>query len=41
MTQKIVGRVPFWFIGFVAGMALLTIVGTFFYGSYRGLGSSL
>jgi photosystem II PsbJ protein len=41
MNQKIVGRVPLWLVGFVAGMALLTIVGLFFYGSYTGLGSSL
>jgi photosystem II PsbJ protein len=35
------GRIPLWFVGLVAGLAVLTIVGLFFYGSYSGLGSSL
>ena len=35
------GRIPLWFIGLVAGIAVFTIVGLFFYGSYSGLGSSL
>lgn len=35
------GRIPLWLIGTVVGMAALTILGLFFYGSYSGLGSSL
>ena len=35
------GRIPLWLIGTVVGLAALTIVGIFFYGSYVGLGSSL
>ena len=35
------GRIPLWLIGTVAGLAALSIVAVFFYGSYVGLGSSL
>lgn len=35
------GRIPLWLVGTVAGVAVLTLVGIFFYGSYVGLGSSL
>ncbi len=35
------GRVPLWLVAFVAGLGVITIVGTFIYGSYSGLGSSL
>ena len=35
------GRLPLWLIGTVIGMAAITLVGIFFYGSYVGLGSSL
>lgn len=35
------GRIPLWLVGTVAGLAALTIVAVFFYGSYVGLGSSL
>jgi photosystem II PsbJ protein len=35
------GRIPLWLVGTVAGLAALTIVSVFFYGSYVGLGSSL
>nr|YP_009256862.1 J protein of photosystem II [Roya obtusa]ANI25956.1 J protein of photosystem II [Roya obtusa] len=35
------GRIPLWLVGTVAGLAVITIVGIFFYGSYSGLGSSL
>ncbi len=34
-------RVPLWAIALVGGMAVLTLLGVFFYGSYSGLGSSL
>lgn len=35
------GRLPLWLVVTVGGMAVLTIVGIFIYGSYSGLGSSL
>ena len=35
------GRLPLWLVGTVGGMAALTVVGLFIYGSYSGLGSSL
>nr|YP_009106717.1 J protein of photosystem II [Pseudochloris wilhelmii]AIT95510.1 J protein of photosystem II [Pseudochloris wilhelmii] len=35
------GRIPLWLVGTIAGTAVLTLVGIFFYGSYVGLGSSL
>jgi photosystem II PsbJ protein len=34
-------RVPLWLIALVGGMAVLTVLGLFLYGSYSGLGSSL
>jgi photosystem II PsbJ protein len=35
------GRIPLWLIGTVVGIAAVTLLGLFFYGSYSGLGSSL
>ena len=35
------GRIPLRLIGTVGGIAALTVVGLFFYGSYSGVGSSL
>lgn len=35
------GRVPLWLVGVVAGLAALSLLSIFFYGSYVGLGSSL
>ncbi|MBW4547381.1 MAG: photosystem II reaction center protein J [Symplocastrum torsivum CPER-KK1] len=35
------GKIPLWIVATVAGMAVLTILGIFFYGAYAGLGSSL
>jgi photosystem II PsbJ protein len=35
------GRIPLWLIGVVVGMAAITLLSIFFYGSYVGLGSSL
>jgi len=35
------GRVPLWLVSLVAGLAIITVVGLFIYGSYSGLGSSL
>lgn len=34
------GRIPLWLVGTIAGMAVLGVVGLFFYGSYVGIGSS-
>ena len=34
-------RVPLWLIGVVGGMAILSLIAVFIYGSYSGLGSSL
>jgi photosystem II PsbJ protein len=34
-------RVPLWLIAVVGGLAALTVLGVFLYGSYSGLGSSL
>jgi photosystem II PsbJ protein len=41
MSSAVVGRVPLWLVGLVAGVAALGLLGIFFYGSYSGLGSSL
>nr|QCI08824.1 photosystem II protein J [Sphondylothamnion multifidum] len=35
------GRVPLWLIATVGGMAAITVLGLFIYGSYSGIGSSL
>ena len=35
------GRIPLWLVGLVAGLATITLLSLFFYGSYSGLGSSL
>lgn len=35
------GRIPLWLVGLVGGLAVITILSIFFYGSYSGLGSSL
>jgi len=35
------GRIPLWLVGVVGGLAVITILSLFFYGSYSGLGSSL
>ena len=35
------GRVPLWLVGLVGGLAAITVLSLFFYGSYSGLGSSL
>jgi len=34
-------RVPLWLIAVVGGLAALTVLSLFIYGSYSGLGSSL
>ena len=35
------GRIPLWLVALVAGLAIITVVSLFFYGSYSGLGSSI
>ena len=35
------GRIPLWLVGLVGGLAVITLLGAFIYGSYSGLGSSL
>lgn len=35
------GRIPLWLVAFVGGMGVIVVVGTFIFGSYSGLGSSL
>nr|YP_009326764.1 photosystem II protein J [Membranoptera platyphylla]YP_009332768.1 photosystem II protein J [Membranoptera weeksiae]YP_009332984.1 photosystem II protein J [Membranoptera tenuis]AHZ94778.1 photosystem II protein J [Membranoptera weeksiae]AKL79240.1 photosystem II protein J [Membranoptera tenuis]AMJ17021.1 photosystem II protein J [Membranoptera platyphylla] len=35
------GRVPLWLIATVGGIAAITVLGIFIYGSYSGIGSSL
>jgi photosystem II PsbJ protein len=34
------GRIPLWLVATIGGIAVLTVLGLFFYGSYSGLGSS-
>jgi photosystem II PsbJ protein len=34
-------RVPLWIIASVGGIAVLSVLGLFIFGSYSGLGSSL
>nr|YP_009296778.1 photosystem II protein J [Bangiopsis subsimplex]AOM66121.1 photosystem II protein J [Bangiopsis subsimplex]ARO90321.1 photosystem II reaction center protein J [Bangiopsis subsimplex] len=35
------GRIPLWLVATVGGLAVLTVLGIFIYGSYSGIGSSL
>ncbi|MBW4640491.1 MAG: photosystem II reaction center protein J [Gloeocapsa sp. UFS-A4-WI-NPMV-4B04] len=35
------GRIPLWIVATIVGLGGITILGTFFYGSYTHLGSSL
>jgi photosystem II PsbJ protein len=35
------GRIPLWLVGLVGGLAVITMLSLFIYGSYSGLGSSL
>nr|YP_009399652.1 photosystem II protein J [Digenea simplex]ARW69471.1 photosystem II protein J [Digenea simplex] len=35
------GRVPLWLVATAGGIAVITVVGIFIYGSYSGIGSSL
>ena len=35
------GRIPLWLVGLIGGLAVITMLSLFIYGSYSGLGSSL
>lgn len=35
------GRIPLWLVAMVGGLGVIVVVGTFIFGSYSGLGSSL
>ncbi len=35
------GRIPLWVVATIVGLGLITLLGTFFYGSYTHMGSSL
>jgi photosystem II PsbJ protein len=35
------GRIPLWLVGLVGGLAVITMLSLFIYGSYAGLGSSI
>nr|UEQ12153.1 photosystem II protein J [Batrachospermum sp.] len=35
------GRVPLWLVVTAVGIAAITVLGIFIYGSYSGIGSSL
>nr|YP_010155900.1 photosystem II protein J [Cumathamnion serrulatum]QQY85421.1 photosystem II protein J [Cumathamnion serrulatum] len=35
------GRIPLWLVATVGGIAAITVLGIFIYGSYSGIGSSL
>lgn len=34
-------KIPLWLVGTIAGLGVIAVVSTFFYGAYAGLGSSL
>jgi photosystem II PsbJ protein len=34
------GRIPLWLVATVAGIAAISVLGLFFYGSYVGIGSA-
>ena len=35
------GRIPLWLVALVGGLAVIVVVGSFIFGAYSGLGSSL
>ena len=35
------GRIPLWIVATVAGLGVIVVVGTFFYGAYVGVGSAM
>lgn len=35
------GRIPLWIVATIAGLGVIAVVSTFFYGAYAGIGSSL
>jgi photosystem II PsbJ protein len=40
-NSETTGRIPLWLVGTVVGLAAISLLALFFYGSYSGLGSSL
>jgi photosystem II PsbJ protein len=34
-------RIPLWVVATIAGLGVIAVVGTFFYGAYAGLGSAM
>jgi photosystem II PsbJ protein len=35
------GRIPLWLVALIGGLGVLVVIGTFLFGAYSGLGSSL
>ena len=35
------GRIPLWLVAMVGGLGVIVVIGTFIFGPYSGLGSSL
>jgi photosystem II PsbJ protein len=35
------GRIPLWLVATVGGLAVIALLGSFIFGAYSGLGSSL
>jgi photosystem II PsbJ protein len=35
------GRIPLWLVALVGGLGVIVVVGSFIFGAYSGLGSSL
>jgi photosystem II PsbJ protein len=35
------GRIPLWLVALIGGLGILVVVGSFIFGAYSGLGSSL
>lgn len=35
------GRIPLWLVALIGGLGVLVVIGSFLFGAYSGLGSSL
>ena len=35
------GRIPLWLVALIGGLGILVVIGSFIFGAYSGLGSSL
>ena len=35
------GRIPLWLVALIGGLGILVVIGSFLFGAYSGLGSSL